>query len=161
MMLSHSGFLGLTHHLLYVEPLPFGSISSEDCELMQLETVSESSPRVWTPSFGNITVYSSPRVTLMHLTANAISLGLHIAGQEVPQKLLCLGNCLVVSLLGFLEHLLVLLNLQLVGLHIIIHRDVNLGPSSLQKILQHSGQLVNSLGQLPALHLESLLANET
>ncbi len=43
-MLLHSGLLGLAHCLLYVEPLPFGCISSEDCELMQLKTVLESSP---------------------------------------------------------------------------------------------------------------------
>ncbi len=33
-MLSHSGPLGLVHHLLNVELLPFGCISTEDCELM-------------------------------------------------------------------------------------------------------------------------------
>jgi hypothetical protein len=33
-MLSHSGSLGLVHRLLNVEPLPFGCISTEDCELM-------------------------------------------------------------------------------------------------------------------------------
>ncbi len=33
-MLSHSGPLGLAHRLLNVEPLPFGSISTKDCELM-------------------------------------------------------------------------------------------------------------------------------
>ncbi len=36
-MLLHSGPLGLVHCLLYVELLPFGCISSEDCELMQLK----------------------------------------------------------------------------------------------------------------------------
>jgi hypothetical protein len=43
-MLMHSGPLGLAHCLLNVVLLPFGRVSSEDCELMQLETVSESSP---------------------------------------------------------------------------------------------------------------------
>jgi hypothetical protein len=86
-MLSYSGLLGLVHHLLNVEPLLFGSISSEDHELMQLKTVSESSPHVWTPSFGNLIVYSSPQVTFVHLAANAISLRLHTTRQEVPQKL--------------------------------------------------------------------------
>jgi hypothetical protein len=33
-MLSHSGPLGLAHCLLNVEPLPFGSVSTEDCERM-------------------------------------------------------------------------------------------------------------------------------
>jgi hypothetical protein len=116
----HSGSLGLAHHLLYEELLPFGIVSSEDRELMQLKTVSESSPRALTPSFGNFTVYSSPRVTLVHLVANTIPLGLRVTRQEVPQKLVCLGDCLIVSLLGFLEHLLGLLNLQLVGLHVIM-----------------------------------------
>jgi hypothetical protein len=38
-MLSHGGSLGLVHRLLNVEPLPFGSISTKDHELMQLKTV--------------------------------------------------------------------------------------------------------------------------
>ncbi len=33
-MLSHSGPLGLAHRLLNIELLPFGCISTEDCELM-------------------------------------------------------------------------------------------------------------------------------
>jgi hypothetical protein len=33
-MLLHSGPPGLAHCLLNVEPVPFGSISTEDCELM-------------------------------------------------------------------------------------------------------------------------------
>ncbi len=36
----------------------------------------------------------------------------------------------------------------------------SLEPSSLLGILQHSGLLLYSLGQLPALHIESLLADE-
>jgi hypothetical protein len=59
-MLSHSGPLGLAHCLLNVGPLPFGSVSNEDRELMQLKTVSEGHPRVWTPPCGPLTVYSSP-----------------------------------------------------------------------------------------------------
>jgi hypothetical protein len=85
--------------------------------------------------------------------------GLRVTGQEVPQNFLRLGNCLVVNLLGFLEHLLSLPNLQLAGLHIILG-DSTLGPSSLLEILQHFGQLVNRLGQLPALNVEPLLADE-
>jgi hypothetical protein len=50
-ILSHSGPLGLAHPLLNVEPLPFGCISSKDRELMQLKTVSESSPRAWTSPY--------------------------------------------------------------------------------------------------------------
>ncbi len=42
-------------------------------------------------------------------------IGTVVTGQQVPQLLICLGNCLVVSLLGFLEHLLGLLNLYLAG----------------------------------------------
>jgi hypothetical protein len=68
-MLLHSGPLGLAHRMLNVEPLPFGSVSTEDRELMQLKTVSEGHPCVWTPSFGNFTIYSSPRVMLVHLVA--------------------------------------------------------------------------------------------
>jgi hypothetical protein len=117
-MLSHSGPLGLAHHLLNVEPLPFGCISTEDCELMQLKTVSESSPHLQMPPFGHLTVHSSPQVTLMHLLANAIPLGLQIARWEVSQLLVDFGNCLVISLLEFLEHLLGLLNLYLMGLNV-------------------------------------------
>jgi hypothetical protein len=84
-MLSHSGPLVLAHHLLNVEPLPFGCISSEDRELMQLKTVLESSPCAWMPPNGYLTIYSSPQVMLVHLVANAIPLGLQITGQEVPQ----------------------------------------------------------------------------
>ncbi len=119
-MQLHSGPLGLRHCLLYIELLPFGSISSEDHELMQLKTVSESSPPALMPSFGNFTVYSSLQVTLVHLAANTIPLELQVTGQEVPQKLVHLDNCLVVSFLGFLEHQLSLLNLQLASLHVII-----------------------------------------
>jgi hypothetical protein len=65
------------------------------------------------PTFGHLTVYCSPRVTLVHLAADAIPLGLCIAGQQVSQLLIQFGDCLVVSLLGLLEHLLSLLNLHL------------------------------------------------
>jgi hypothetical protein len=49
----------------------------------------------------------------MHLVADVIPLGLCITGQQVPQLLVQLGDCLVVSLLGLLEHLLSLLDLHL------------------------------------------------
>jgi hypothetical protein len=114
-MLSHSGPLGLVHRLLYVEPLPFSCVSTEDCELMQLKTVQKGLPRSRMPTFGHLTIYCSPRFTLVHLAADAIPLGLSVTGQQVPQLLVRLGNCLVVSLLGFLEHLLGLLNLHLGG----------------------------------------------
>ncbi len=65
----------------------------------------------------------------MHLAANTIPMGLRITRQEVPQLLVCLGGCLVVLLLGFLEHLLGLLNLHLVGLNIITRGDSVLGSS--------------------------------
>ncbi len=75
-MLSHSRPLGLAHRLLYVELLPFGHVSSEDCELMKLKTVSGSSPKKRTPSCGYLTIHSSPQVMLVHLAANPIPLGL-------------------------------------------------------------------------------------
>ncbi len=128
-MLSHSGPLGFANRLLNVETLPFGGVRTEDRELKQLKTVLEGHPRVWTPLFGSFTVYSSPQVMLVHLAANAIPLGLKITGQEVLQLLVCLGNCLIVSLLGFLEHLLGLLNLHLTGLNLNIQQDSVLGPS--------------------------------
>jgi hypothetical protein len=90
--------LGLRQRLLYVEPLPFGQVSSEDCELMQLDTVSESSPQTRMPFFGHLTIHSGPQVTLVHLAANLILLGLRVTRQEVPQKLIHCGNSLIVSL---------------------------------------------------------------
>ncbi len=98
----------------------FWQCHSEDCELMQLNTVMKSSPRMQMPSFGHSTIHSIPRVTLMHLAANAIPLGLHITGQEFPQKLVRLSSSLVMSLLGFLEHLLGLNDLQLGGLLLVL-----------------------------------------
>jgi hypothetical protein len=121
-MLSYSGPLDLVHHLLNVEPLPFGSVSTKDCKLVKLKTVLEGHPH-WMPPFGHLTIYSSPRVTLLHLVANTIPLGLRIAGQEVPQLFLDFGNCLVVSLLGFLEHLLGLLSLHLAALNVNNRQD--------------------------------------
>ncbi len=115
-MLTHSGPMGLPHHLLYVELLPFGCVSSEDCELMQLKTVLESSPQTRMPFCGHLTIHSSLQFTLVHLAANLIPLGLWITGQEVPQKLIRLGNSLVMSLLGFFNHLLGLTKFQLAGL---------------------------------------------
>ncbi len=66
------------------------------------------------PTFGNFTVYCSPRVIPVHLAADAIPLGLRVTGQQVPQLLVRLGDCLVVSSLGFLEHLGSWLNLHLI-----------------------------------------------
>jgi hypothetical protein len=117
-MLLHSGPLELAHRLLNVELLSFGCISTEDCELIQLKTVQEGRPPSQTPTFGHLTVHCSLRVTLVHLAADAIPLGLCITKQQVPQLLVHLGNCLVVSLLGFLEHLSCLLNLHLAGCNI-------------------------------------------
>jgi hypothetical protein len=114
-MLLHSGPMELAHHLLNVEPLPFGCISTEDGELMQLKTVQGGRPRLRMPTFGHLTVYCSLQVMLVHLAAGAIPLGLCVTGQQVPQLLVRLGNCLVVVLMGFLEQLLGLLNLHLAG----------------------------------------------
>ncbi len=69
-----------------------------------------------TPSCGHLIIHSSPRVTLVHLAADPISLGLWVTGQEVPQKLVRLGNSLVVSLPSFFEHLLGVNNLHCMGL---------------------------------------------
>jgi hypothetical protein len=159
-MLSHSGPLGLAHCLLNVEPLPFGCVSTEDCELMQLKTVSEGHPRSRTPTFSHLTVYCSPRVTLVHLAADAIPLGLCITGQQVPQLLVRLGNCLVVSLLGFLEHLLSLLNLHIAGCHINTRLDGFSRLRGFLEILQHLRPPCNSLGEHPALHGQPFLIDD-
>ncbi len=95
----------------------------------------------------------------MHLVADVIPLGLCIARQQVPQLLVRLGYCLVVSLLGFLEHLNSLLNLHLVGLNINRRQD---GVSRLHgflEILEHLGSSYNSLGEYPALLGQPLLLN--
>jgi hypothetical protein len=111
------------------------------------------------PTFGHLTIHCSPRVTLVHLTADAIPSGLCVAGQQVPQLLVRLGDCLVVSLLGFLEHLGSLLNLHLAGRNINRCRD---GVSRLRgflEILQCLEPSCNSLGKNLALLGQLLLFN--
>ncbi len=88
------------------------------------------------PTIGHLTVYCSPRVMLVHLAADAIPLGLRVTGQQVPQLLVHLCNCLVVSLLGFLEHLLGLLNLYLAGCNINACQDGFSRSRSFLEILQ-------------------------
>jgi hypothetical protein len=97
---------------------------------------------------------------LVHLSAKAIPLGLHITGQEVPQLLVCLGDCLVVSLLRFLEHLLGLLNLHLAGLNNNVRRDSVTQPSGSKEILQCLGLLYNSLSKLSSLCVQPLLLGD-
>ncbi len=159
-MLSHSSPLGLVHHLLNIELLPFGCVSTEDCDLMQLKIVQEGGPRLWTPTFGHLTIHCSPRVTLMHLVADAIPFGLCFAGQQVPQLLVRLGNCLVVSLLGFLEHLLGLLNLHLAGCNIYARQDGFSRIRGFLEILQRLRPFCNSLGKYSALLGQPLLIND-
>jgi hypothetical protein len=103
------------------------------------------------PTFGHLTVYSSPQVALMYLGADAIPLGLCVTGEEVPQLLLRLGDCFIMSLLGFLEHLLSLLNLHLAGLNINVHQDGVFGARGLKEILQCLRPFYNSLGKHPTL----------
>jgi hypothetical protein len=159
-MMSHSGSLGLAHRLLNVELLPFGIISTEDHELMQLKTVLEGHPHLQTLPFGHLIIHSSPQVTLVHLMANIILLGLHIVGQEAPRLLVCLGNSLVVSLLGFLEHLMGLLNLHLVGLNITIWQISVPEPSGFEEFCQHFGLPHNSHSELPTLCIQTLLLDD-
>jgi hypothetical protein len=113
------------------------------------------------PTFGHLTVYCSPQVTLVHLAADVIPLGLCIAGQQVPQLLVQLGNCLVVSLLGFLEHLLVLLNLHLASRNIYGCRDGVSRFHGFLEILQRLGPSHNSLGKHLALLGQPLLFNHS
>jgi hypothetical protein len=93
-------------------------------------------------------------------TENAIPLGLQITGQEVLQLLVSLGNCLVVQLLGFLEHLLSLLNRYHVGLYVNIQQDSVIGPSGLYEILQCLRLIHSSLSELPALCVQPLLLDD-
>jgi hypothetical protein len=84
---------------------------------------------------------------IVHLAAETIPLGLCITRQQVPQLLVRLGNCLVLSLLGFLEHLMSLLNLHLAGRNVYRHQD---GVSRLRgflEILQCLRPPCNSLGK--------------
>ncbi len=98
----------------------------------------------------------------MHLVADAITLGLCVTGQKVPQLLIRLGNCLVVSLLGFLEHCLGLLNLHLVGRNISTCRDSFSRTRGFLEILQCLRPPHNSsLGEHPALLVQPLLINDT
>ncbi len=109
------------------------------------------------PTFGHLTVHCSPRVTLVHLAANAIPLGLCVARQQVPQLLVGLSDRLVVSLLGFLEHLTSLLNLYLVGRNIHRHQDGVPRLCGFLEILQCLGPSCNSLGKNLALLGQPLL----
>jgi hypothetical protein len=97
----------------------------------------------------------------VHLAADAIPLGLRITGQEVPQLLVRLGDCLVVSLLGFLEHLLGWLNLHLAGLNINVCRDGVLRTRSFLEILQCLRPLYNSFGKHPTLFGKPLLIDDS
>ncbi len=97
----------------------------------------------------------------MHFAADAIPLGLCITRKEVPQLLIRLSDCLVVSLLGFLEHLLSLLNLHLAGLNINIHRDGVLRTRGFDEILQRLRLLFNSLGKNPTLLAQPFLINDS
>ncbi len=96
----------------------------------------------------------------MHLAADAIPFGLCVTGQQVPQLLVRLGNCLVVSLLGFLEHLLSLLILHLVGRNINAHQDGFLRTRGFLEILQRLQPPHNSLDKHPAFLGQPLLIND-
>jgi hypothetical protein len=96
---------------------------------------------------------------LVHLAADMIPMGLCITRQQVPQLLVHLSYPLVVSLLGFLEHLNQLLNLYLAGLNINRRQD---GVSRLHgflEILEHLEPSYNSLGEYLALLEQPLLLN--
>jgi hypothetical protein len=94
---------------------------------------------------------------LVHLTADTIPLGLCIAGQQVPQLLVQLGDCLVLSLLSLLEHLLSLLNLHLAGRNIYARQDGVLRICGFLKILRCLGPSYNSLSKNLALLGQPLL----
>jgi hypothetical protein len=98
---------------------------------------------------------------LVHLAADAIPLELHVTGQQVPQLLVRLGNCLVMSLLGFLEHLLGLFNLHLAGRNIHVCQDGVLRTRGFLEILQRLRPPCNSLGKHPALLGQPLLINDS
>jgi hypothetical protein len=93
----------------------------------------------------------------VHLAADAISLRPCITGQQVPQLLVRLGYRLVVSFLGFLEHLNHLLNLHLTGMNINRRPE---GVSRLRgflEILERLEPSYSSRGKSPALLGQPLL----
>ncbi len=112
------------------------------------------------PTFGNFTVYCSPRVILVHLAADAIQLGLRVTGQQVPQLLIRLGYCLVVSSLGFLEHLGSLLNLHLASRNVNRRQDGVLRLQGFLEILQRRLPFCNSLGVHTTLFLQPFLLDD-
>jgi hypothetical protein len=112
------------------------------------------------PTFGNFTVYCSPRVILVHLVADAIPLGLRITGQQVPQLLVRLGDCLVVSSLGFLEHLGSLLNVHLASRNVNRRQDGVLRLQGFLEILQCRLPFYNSLGVHATLLLQPFLLDD-
>jgi hypothetical protein len=72
-----------------------------------------------------------------------------------------LGDCLVVSLLGFLEHLMSLLNLHLASLNVYRCQDGVLRLRGFLEILQPLGPSYNSLGKNSALLEQPLLFNHS
>jgi hypothetical protein len=113
------------------------------------------------PTLGHLTVHCSQIVMLVHLAADAIPLGLCISGQQVPQLLVRLSNFLVVSLLGFLEHLLDLLNLHLAGRNIYARQDGVSRIRGFLEILKCLRPFHNSLGKHLALLGQPLLLNDS
>ncbi len=93
----------------------------------------------------------------MHLMTDAIPLVLCVARQQVSQLLTRLGDCLVVRLLGFLEHLLGLLNLHLAGRNIYACQDGVSRFCGFFEILQCLWPFCNSLGEHSALLGQLLL----
>ncbi len=93
----------------------------------------------------------------MHFAADAIPLGLRVTGQQVPQLLVQLGNCLVVSSLGFLEHLGSLLNLHLASRNVNRRQDGVLRLQGFLEFLQRRLPFCNSLGIHATLLLQPFL----
>ncbi len=129
------GPLGLAHHhpLLYIVVLPFSHVSSEDYELMQLETVFEGNPQMRMPSHSHLAVYSSPQVMLVHLAADLNPLGLLLTRQEVLQEFVHLGHGLVMLLPGFSKHLSCLLNFHLTSFLVLFGIQTHM-PNRLVKV---------------------------
>ena len=97
----------------------------------------------------------------MHLAADAIPLGLSITGQQVPQLLVRLGNCLVLSSLGFLEHLGSLLNLHLASHNVNRRQDGVSRLHNFLEILQCRLLFCNSLGVHATLLWQPFLLDDT
>ncbi len=81
--LAYTSPHGLAYSLLDVVPLPFGSVRGKHRELMQLDTIGKGLVTLNSASLVFLPVWTSPRVTLVHLFDDAIPLGLWVPASKL------------------------------------------------------------------------------